>query len=152
LIHEIAWLAKGIRAANQLNIEGKRSQIKSDDTWERFARIAFNDVYEIRERMNDESRIYFRASEWTEAKHRRKARPNVNFASDLVHWLDAFATTAERKDSLRWFRSTIALTKAHRKQNKKDYALKAAALRPPETTTQDEEVMKSMDACQLAVH
>jgi hypothetical protein len=126
-VHEVAWLAKSIRAEHKLEL---KSLSESKDLKERFASDAYFDVGAMQFDMEEQKRRHFWASEWTEAKHwkrpKDRTRSHVMFAYDMIDLMEIHATTPERKDRLRWFRTTIAETIVHRRQLKRKHAIKAS--------------------------
>jgi hypothetical protein len=126
-VHEVAWLAKRIRAEHKRDLE---SLAEREESPEWFADIAYADVGAIQLDMEEQKRRYFSASEWTAAKHwkrsKKDSRSNMMFAYTLIDVMDIYATTPDRKDRLRWFRTTIAETIVHRRELKRKHATKAA--------------------------
>jgi hypothetical protein len=70
-VHEVAWLAKSIRAENKLEHKSLR---ESNDLQERFAFNAYADVGAMQLDMEEQKRRHFWASEWTEAKHWKRPK------------------------------------------------------------------------------
>jgi hypothetical protein len=125
--HEVAWLARDIRVEHKIDLKSLR---ESRDLQERSAFNAYADVGAMQFDMEEQKRRHFWASEWTEAKHwkrpKDRTRGHVMYAYAMIDLMEIHATTPERKDRLRWFRTTIAETIVHRRQLKRKHAIKAS--------------------------
>jgi hypothetical protein len=108
-----------------------QSAVEDYPIW--FADEAYSEVGMVRDDMKEQKRKYFRASEWTESKHwersKSKETSHVMFAYAIIDHMEACANTPKRKDLLRWFRSTMAETVAHRKDLRRKHAVKSALAR-----------------------
>jgi hypothetical protein len=125
--HEVAWLAKRIRAEQQLQLDSLR---KSADLEERLVDSAYADLGHLQLILAEQNRRHFRAPEWSQstAGYVPKGGPNRNamFAYSIIGLLEVHATTPDRKELLRWFRTTIAKTIVHRENLRKQHAIKSS--------------------------
>lgn len=132
---EVAWLAKGIRLANEENMAAiEKSGTKMDKTSDPLAASAYGAVAEVQFVMEATNRKYFLPHEWSESRYWRKSRdaagdvrPHVMFAAGCIPLMELHANSPVRRDALRWLRETIAKTKIHRKELKRKHAIKATS-------------------------